>query len=78
MSIKRRACQPSPTAHCRAAVVPDRFHAFSDLEEDVRQQIEKARSHPWVPKNLTIRGFVYDVKSVPLTEVSEAAAPAFA
>ncbi len=52
-----------------AAVGPDRFHAFADIEEDVRQQIEKARSHPWVPKEVPIRGFVYDVKTGRLKEV---------
>ncbi len=53
-----------------AAVAPTRFHAFTNLQEDVRQQIEKARAHPWIPKDIPIRGFVYDVKSGRLTEVS--------
>ncbi len=52
-----------------AAVVPTVFHAFSDLADDVRAQVEKARSHPWIPKDVTIRGFVYDVKSGRLSEV---------
>ncbi|HYK91895.1 MAG TPA: carbonic anhydrase [Acidobacteriota bacterium] len=56
-----------------AAVVPSRFHAFSNLEDDVRQQIEKARAHPWIPKGVTLRGFIYDVKSGRLTEVKQAA-----
>ncbi len=55
-----------------ATVVPERFYAFSNLEDDVRQQIEKARSHPWIPANLLIRGFIYDVKSGKLTEVTPA------
>jgi carbonic anhydrase len=54
-----------------AAVAPDRFHAFTDIEEDVRQQIEKARTHPWIPKEVPIRGFVYDVKTGRLKEVQE-------
>jgi carbonic anhydrase len=53
-----------------AAVAPATFHAFSDLEENVRQQIQKVRSHPWIPKHITVRGFLYDVKSGRLTEVS--------
>jgi carbonic anhydrase len=52
-----------------AAVVPTRFHAFSDLEDDVRRQMEKARSHPLIPKQIRVRGFVFDVKSGRLTEV---------
>jgi carbonic anhydrase len=52
-----------------AAVLPACFHAFSSLEDDLRQQMEKARSHPWIPKGIPIRGFVYDVKSGRLSEV---------
>ncbi len=57
-----------------AAVVPTAFHAFRDSAADVRLQIEKARAHPWIPKDITIRGFVYDVKTGKLTEVKQAAA----
>ncbi len=53
----------------RAAVVPTVFHSFRDTAEDVRLQIEKAKAHPWIPKEIPIRGFVYDVKTGRLTEV---------
>ena len=52
-----------------AAVVPYHFYAFSDLKENVRQQIQKVRSHPWIPKQIPVRGFIYDVKTGRLTEV---------
>src|SRR2546425_5654493 len=55
-----------------AAVAPAAFHAFGNLEENVRQQIQKVKSHPWVPKNVSVRGFVYDVKTGRLREVAEA------
>jgi carbonic anhydrase len=55
-----------------AAVAPAAFHAFSNLEENVHQQIQKVRSHPWVPKHVSVRGFVYDVKTGRLQEVAEA------
>ena len=55
-----------------AAVAPVAFHAFSNLEENVRQQIQKVRSHPWLPKQISVRGFVYDVKTGRLREVVEA------
>ena len=55
-----------------AAVSPVAFHAFSNLEENVRQQIQKVKSHPWVPKQISVRGFVYDVKTGKLKEVAEA------
>src|SRR2546430_1929037 len=37
--------------------------AFDDLEEDVRQSIERIRSSPFIPNKDSIRGFVYDVKT---------------
>jgi carbonic anhydrase len=53
-----------------AAVSPSRFHAFGDLEKNVRQQIQRVKSHPWIPANITVRGFIYDVKSGKLNEVA--------
>lgn len=51
-------------------VAPASFHPFSDLEENVRQQILKVKSHPWIPNHIPVRGFVYDVKTGRLSEVS--------
>ncbi len=48
---------------------PEHFHAFDDLEENVRIQIQRVKSHPWIPKHIPVRGFVYDVKTGRLTEV---------
>lgn len=53
-----------------AAVTPAAFHAFTDVEENVRQQIQKIRSHPFIPKQISVRGFVYDVKTGKLKEVA--------
>jgi len=53
-----------------ATMAPVHFHAFGDVEENVRQQIQKVKSHPWIPKHIPVRGFVYDVKTGRLTEVS--------
>jgi carbonic anhydrase len=52
-----------------AAVVPAYFHAFSDLEENVRRQVARVQSHPWVPRHIPVRGFVYDVRTGRLREV---------
>jgi carbonic anhydrase len=48
---------------------PSRFHGFDDLEENVREQVRKVKSHPWIPKHIPVRGFVYDVKTGELREV---------
>ncbi|MDP9263305.1 MAG: carbonic anhydrase [Acidobacteriota bacterium] len=52
-----------------ASPVPASFHTFTDLYQNVRGQIEKVRSHPWVPKEVPVRGFVYDVATGRLHEV---------
>jgi carbonic anhydrase len=49
---------------------PAHFHAFDDLEENVRQQMRRVKSHPWIPKHIPVRGFVYDVKTGKLKEVA--------
>ena len=50
---------------------PFALDAFSDLEEDVRQSIRRIKASPFVPKKDKVRGFVYDVKTGRLNEVSE-------
>ena len=52
-----------------AAISPAFFYAFQDIDENVRHQIQKLRTHPWIPKSLTVRGFVYDVSSGRLREI---------
>lgn len=52
-----------------AAVAPAFFYAFQNIEENVRHQLEKLDTHPWIPKSVAVRGFVYDVSSGKLREV---------
>jgi len=54
----------------RSAVVPACFHSFRDIEENVRRQIERLRSHAWAPSQVAVRGFVYEVESGRLREVA--------
>ena len=56
-------------------VTPAHFHAFRDLEENVRHQIQKVRSHPWVPSDIPVRGFIYDLRTGALNEVAEVGSP---
>jgi carbonic anhydrase len=44
--------------------------AFSDLEEDVRQSAARIRASPFIPRKDGIRGFVYEVETGRLREVS--------
>ena len=52
-----------------AAVAPARFFSFQSLEDNVREQVHKIKSHPWIPRQIPVRGFIYDVKSGKLQEV---------
>lgn len=52
-----------------SALSPASFHAFSNLEESINEQVQKVRSHPWIPDSIPVRGFVYDVKTGKLREV---------
>ncbi len=54
----------------KVPIIPARFLAFTDLEENVREQIRKVRSHPWIPESLEVRGFIYDVDTGRLKELS--------
>jgi len=45
-------------------------HAFSDLDQDVRDSISKIKESPFIPKTDSVRGFVYDVATGELREVS--------
>ena len=44
--------------------------AFSDLEQDVREGIERIRSSPFIPRTDRVRGFIYAVETGRLREVS--------
>jgi carbonic anhydrase len=47
-----------------------RAHTFSDLEEGVRASIQRIKEDPFVPRTDSVRGFVYEVESGRLREVS--------
>ena len=50
------------------------LEAFPDLEEDVRQSIERIKASPFVRNKSSIRGFVYDVHTGKLEAVTSAVA----
>jgi carbonic anhydrase len=45
-------------------------HTFDDLETNVRDSIDKIRNSPFVPRTDSIRGFVYEVETGRLREVT--------
>lgn len=49
---------------------PVRFHAFTDAEQNVREQLRKLSEHSWVrAESIVMRGFVFDVHTGMLNEV---------
>jgi carbonic anhydrase len=46
------------------------IETFSDLEADVHQSIARIKASPFIPKKDHVRGFVYEVETGKLREVS--------
>ena len=44
--------------------------AFDDLDEDVRQSVARITASPFIPRKDSVRGFVYEVESGRLREVT--------
>ncbi len=52
-----------------ASPAPMRFFSYKDPEQNTREQIKKVRSHPWIAKEVPVRGFVFDVETGLIREV---------
>jgi len=52
-----------------ASPAPMRFFSYKDPEENTREQIKKVRSHPWIAKDVPVRGLIFDVETGLLREV---------
>jgi carbonic anhydrase len=46
------------------------LESFGDVAEDVRQSIRRIQANPFVPHKDSVRGFVYDVSTGKLNEVT--------
>jgi carbonic anhydrase len=56
-----------------ASPAPMQFFAYKDPEQHTREQIEMVRSHPWIAKDVPVRGFVLDMATGLLKEITAAA-----
>ncbi len=52
-----------------AVIAPSRFFSFTDVEDNTREQMQRARSHPWISPEVPVRGFVFDLETGRLHEV---------
>jgi carbonic anhydrase len=54
-----------------ASPAPMRFFSYKDPEENTLEQIKKVRSHPWIAKDVPVRGLIFDVETGSLREVQQ-------
>jgi carbonic anhydrase len=52
-----------------ASPAPMRFFSYKDPVQHTRDQMTKVRSHPWIAKEVAVRGFVFDMETGLLSEV---------
>jgi len=49
------------------------FHSFSDVEKSVKKQLQSIRSNRFLPRDIDVHGFIYDVRTGKLREIRETA-----
>ena len=52
-----------------ASPAPMRFFSYKDPEQNTVDQIKQVRSHPWIAKDIPVRGLIFDVDTGALREV---------
>src|SRR4051794_32920843 len=52
---------------------PMRFFSYTDPVRNTREQISRVRGHPWIAKDVPVRGFVFDMETGLLQEVPPSA-----
>lgn len=39
------------------------FHAFGDLEANLKAQVERIKAHPWIKPDAAVHGLIYEVET---------------
>ena len=52
-----------------ATPAPMRFFSYKDPEQNTREQVAKVRAHPWIAREVPVRGFVLDVETGRMREI---------
>ena len=47
-----------------------KFYSFSNLEQNIKDQVQKVKSNPIVPKDIAVSGLIYDVETRKLSRTS--------
>src|ERR1700678_4055404 len=61
-----------------ASPAPMRFFSYKDPDENTQEQIKKVRAHPWIAKEVPVRGFVFDMETGLISKVQQVAQDAAA
>lgn len=69
LTFKDRELQRKLKEKYRADASKIKFHAFPDLKENVRQQVKRIKSTRFIPKEIPVYGFIYNVRSGTLERV---------
>ncbi|HEY5539583.1 MAG TPA: carbonic anhydrase [Thermoplasmata archaeon] len=70
LTFKEKEVQEKLTAQYGVNAAKINLHAFTDLEENVRTQVERIKTNPFLPKDIPVTGFVYDVRTGKLNRVT--------
>jgi len=46
------------------------FHAFTDIDQNVAEHVRRIRNNPFLPRDIEVRGYAYEVKTGALREIS--------
>ena len=52
-----------------ASPAPMRFFSYKDPEQHTLEQLATVRAHPWIAKDVPVRGFIFDVETGLIREV---------
>jgi carbonic anhydrase len=55
-----------------ASPAPMRFFSYKDPEQNTLDQIKKVSAHPWIAKDIPVRGVIFDVDTGVLREIKQA------
>jgi len=47
-----------------------KFYSFPNLEENVKNQVKKIKSSPFLPSDIPVNGFIYDVKTGKIEKIT--------
>ena len=69
-TLKDEYSQRKLSEKCHSNASDIKFHSFDDSEENVKNQIAKIKSTPFLSNIVSVHGFIYDIKTGIINEVS--------